>query len=626
MTQRRGIVCLGVLAATTFLLPSSATAQSSGAPVHRGIQHMRGAVLNRAASASPAAATNPQNMTYYGGLLLPNTTTYAIWWGNPSDFPTDARDGLDNFLESLDGSEYLQIADQYMFGQKTRTRFGGNLFDYSAPPVQDVPSTDIVAEVHQVLTANGMKADPTALYTVYVSNFPNENYYCAYHDVAPAPDGTPIHIIYVPNDTSAVSGCGTNFSPLFAPNVDPLFTPNTYSGATSAMANSTAHEVMESITDPDASDGWVNLALGVEIGDPCNFIFQSWVPLTVGRWKIQEIWSNAAGGCAQGNGRPAQVLGVVSTVSSINTFDIPGAALGIFSQSINNIGVATGYYNDANDAWHGFVRGSLGKITIIDVPGGTNTVAFASNALGTITGRYTDTTNFVRHCFLRDTHGNFSTIDAPGAVNGTFVTTINDRGAVAGRYNDANCVSHAFIRNSLGTFATFDAPGAGYAGCGPTSGTAVSSINAFGAVAGNFVDAGSVNHAVIRRVDGTITTFDAPGASQGTFAQSINDFGVIAGYYTDSNFVSHGFVRDPLGHITTFDDPNATSGTFALSINAFGAVAGYYSDKNGFPQGFVRDRYGNFLTLPGKRANYGMVVLGINDFGATAGYETAATN
>lgn len=126
--------------------------------------------------------------------------------------------------------------------------------------------------------------------------------------------------------------------------------------------------------------------------------------------------------------------------------------------------------------------------------------------------------------------------------------------------------------------------------------------------------------------NGTITTFDAPGASQGTFAQSINDFGAIAGYCTDASFVSHGFVRDPLGHITTFDDPNATSGTFALSVNAFGAVAGYYSDKNGFPQSFVRGPLGNFLTLPGKGANYGMVVLSINDFGATAGYETAATN
>jgi hypothetical protein len=79
---------------------------------------------------------------------------------------------------------------------------------------------------------------------------------CAYHSNGKT-NGTLIHFIYVPNDASGLSACGTN--------LDPLFTPNRHSEA----ANSTAHEVMESITDPNF-DGWGNPTFGTEIGDPCN--------------------------------------------------------------------------------------------------------------------------------------------------------------------------------------------------------------------------------------------------------------------------------------------------------------------------------------------------------------------
>jgi hypothetical protein len=48
-----------------------------------------------------------------------------------------------------------------------------------------------------------------------------------------------------------------------------------------------------------------------------------------------------------------------------------------------------------------------------------------------------------------------------------------------------------------------------------------------------------------------ITIFDAPGASSaagsgnGTFPRSINAGGAIIGNYTDANNVNHGFLRSP---------------------------------------------------------------------------------
>lgn len=56
------------------------------------------------------------------------------------------------------------------------------------------------------------------------------------------------------------------------------------------------------------------------------------------------------------------------------------------------------------------------------------------------------------------------------------------------------------------------------------------------------------------------TTFDIPAADPapgGTFPQAINDFGATGGYYADANIIVHGFLRKAEGAITTFDAPGA---------------------------------------------------------------------
>jgi hypothetical protein len=51
------------------------------------------------------------------------------------------------------------------------------------------------------------------------------------------------------------------------------------------------------------------------------------------------------------------------------------------------------------------------------------------------------------------------------------------------------------------------------------------SINATETITGFYSDAAFLNHGFLRAADGTITTFDAPGAAQGTFPQQINPGG-----------------------------------------------------------------------------------------------------
>jgi len=605
---RRTLRVAAILLPAMGLLAARANGQAApAARLHRpGVQYMRGAA---------AAPESPQpNMTYYGGPVFPNTTTYAIWWGKPSDFPSDAREKLDDLLEGLDGSRYLAIADQYMLGQKTHTRFGGNLFDTSAPTTQTDPfaiDADVNKEVAKVLQRYGMKPDPNAVYNVFTSNFPNQGIFCAFHDANYAPDGTLINYTYMPNSTG-ISGC-TFFE-------DPFIARNPISQGTRDVAASTGHEFMETITDAQFT-GWHDPNY-VEVGDPCSYLVLSGVPLEGSKWELQTIWSNQVSGCVQGASHDVRIVGALSNFGGIATFDIPDATYGTFAESINRDGTSVGSYQDADLVIHAFMRDNLGHISMIDPPGAASigpsfpaAQALGINAGGAITGYYGDASG-VSHGFVRDTHGKFTTFDAPGAAR-TLAGSINNGGAVAGRYVDINFVHHGFVRDSYGNLATLDAPGAGN---GLDSGTWVQSINEEGAVTGYYLDTNSASHGFVRDAYGNFATFDAPGASKapgaGTVAFSIDDEGVVAGCFTDAKFVQHAFLRDVHGNFTTFDAPGAAYSTVARAINAQGLVAGYFSDSNGNAHGFVRDKYGNFKT-------FGALATSLNPNGAIAGYYSA---
>ena len=89
----------------------------------------------------------------------------------------------------------------------------------------------------------------------------------------------------------------------------------------------------------------------------------------------------------------------------------------------------------------------------------------------------------------------------------------------------------------------------------------------------------------MRAPDGTITTFDVPGAVNGTEPVGINPMGTITGRSVDANFLTHGFVRAPDGTITTFDFPGAVF-TGPNDINPNGTITGFYSGAGA--HGFVR--------------------------------------
>src|SRR6266496_2195431 len=233
-------------------------------------------------------------------------------------------------------------------------------------------------------------------------------------------------------------------------------------------------------------------------------------------------------------------------------------------------GTSDGFLNFRNTS---FV-GPQPTITTFDAPGagtgpGQGSIAFAINPAGTISGRYADPGGAI-HAIVRSPDGAIITFDAPGAGTGprqgTRPFSINPAGVTAGYYNDASGVFHGFLRTPDGTITTFDAPNAG---TGPGQGTFVFTgfcLNPAGAIAGSSLDASDVYHGFLRAPDGTITTFDVPGAGtgpfQGTLPLGINEAGTIEGFYLDSSDVNHGFVRASDGTLTTFDVPGAGTGPF----------------------------------------------------------------
>ena len=96
----------------------------------------------------------------------------------------------------------------------------------------------------------------------------------------------------------------------------------------------------------------------------------------------------------------------------------------------------------------------------------------------------------------------------------------------------------------------------------------------------------------IARRTGVIFPLSTLYLSQGTVTLDINPAYMIAGKYLDANNVSHALVRAPGGAFTTFDVPGAgtgpNQGTFPLSDKPAAAITGWAIDANNVYHGFLR--------------------------------------
>ena len=295
-----------------------------------------------------------------------------------------------------------------------------------------------------------------------------------------------------------------------------------------------------------------------------------------------------------------------------------------FASDINNRGTIVGYYIDAGRVHHGYVREPNGAFTALDAPGagtglqppvmghpellsGQGTLATSVNDSGTITGYFIDAKN-VRHGFLRERSGAFLTFDVPGS-GGTFPESVNNSGEITGSYSDPPIITdnqrvhsyrsgavHGFLRDATGNLTSFDVPSAAHAF---GDGTHPQSVNDDGIVVGTY---NNTQVGFIRDAQGVYTSFSAPessihpegssgagkitacylatksaersasssqssdaGAStpaspgpgryRGDICQNIANGARLVGEYRDANGLNHGFIRGPNGALATFDPP-----------------------------------------------------------------------
>jgi hypothetical protein len=228
-----------------------------------------------------ADVTSYNDLIDQGGQILPEVHVYALWWGPPSDFPSDMRTAAETFFSSINGSNYLGIIDQYLRGASASVSFVKSITDSSTPS----PSIGIDQELCSQLAANGMIPDSKGVYFVY-SSTPSPAGACGGHSFIQC-NGATVLVADVENpsgspcDAAAALHC------------------NAMTSATQSLIDISAHELMESITDPLRPIAWRDVS-GEEVADKCDWVFSACVQLGPQKWQLQELYSNAVHTCVQG--------------------------------------------------------------------------------------------------------------------------------------------------------------------------------------------------------------------------------------------------------------------------------------------------------------------------------------
>jgi hypothetical protein len=280
----------GRIAAATVLVAAGLVGASAGTgQAASGAQRAGGytAAATHAAAAHVAAAG--ENMEYGGGPVQLHPVVYLVFWGSQWNSDTN---GIPAYLTSLfkglgtSSDNWSTITSQYTDSSGRGPTFNGAVLggvwmdNAKAEPTN--PSANAVAnEGNRGASHFGVSGNGNAQIVVlsahgtHPDGWPTSGF-CAYHDYT----GT-VSYTNMPYQLDAPAGSR-------CPN-------GVLGGRLDAFSIVEGHEYAESVTDPQAGDGWV-APNGEEIGDQCESGFQK-VTLSTGTFAMQPIWSNKAGGC-----------------------------------------------------------------------------------------------------------------------------------------------------------------------------------------------------------------------------------------------------------------------------------------------------------------------------------------
>jgi hypothetical protein len=253
------------------------------------------------AKAAGPAGSGANGINYHSGpLMLGLTNVYYIWYGNWAG--NTATTILPAFAGAIGGSPYFNINTTYTNGAGTHVTnavsYYGSVND-SYSQGSNLNDTGVQNVVAKAINSNALPKDPNGVYFVLTSKDVNETtgfctQYCGWHWYGSVA-GANIKYAFVGNPDRCPSACAMQTT-----------SPNGNAGA-DGMASIIAHELEESVTDPNGN-AWYDRR-GAENADKCAWTFgstssasdgsKSNVTLAGKPYLIQQNWVNAAGGyCA----------------------------------------------------------------------------------------------------------------------------------------------------------------------------------------------------------------------------------------------------------------------------------------------------------------------------------------
>jgi len=233
---------------------------------------------------------------YHGGpILLGSSNIHYVWYGNWTG--NTATTILPDFAQNIGGSPYFNINTTYTNGAGTAVSNSCSLATQANDSYsrgKNLSDNDVLA-----IVAAQNPTDTNGVYFVLTSADVNESsgfctQYCAWHASANI-NGRDIKLGFIGNPDRCPSSCSVQSN-----------SPNGNAGA-DAMASLIAHELSETVTDPDGN-AWYDRR-GEENADKCAWNFGQVHPTGNGSYAnvhmgsrdylIQQIWVNASGGfCA----------------------------------------------------------------------------------------------------------------------------------------------------------------------------------------------------------------------------------------------------------------------------------------------------------------------------------------
>jgi hypothetical protein len=236
----------------------------------------------------------PPALEYLGGPILESVEVRAVFWG--TNVAPGVRQAVGPFLSSITAADsaYMSVLGEYDVAGMTigSGTFQGAIVDVDAPVPADGFVTDamVEAEASRLVDTGLLPAEnghgmlvfyfPPGVVIEQTAGALSCQSFCGYHSSFTR-SGNKVYYAVLPDQASGgcETGCGTH-------------------GAVSDTLSVTAHELVETVTDPDDGDvtddttlGWIDLAYG-EVADQCG----EWEGQAKG-YTVKTEWSNAANGC-----------------------------------------------------------------------------------------------------------------------------------------------------------------------------------------------------------------------------------------------------------------------------------------------------------------------------------------